>query len=233
MPSGAVGARQVGEFPNNDRKVIRSKKNPIDKCTIVSIFPKYIKETKPSIEPGIFEIQPGTYESPSTLPVGSSSWWKDINDTQPLLEIPVSSVQVADAIIRDYNVATLGYRAGKQAPGLFFVLGAITIDEIKKIYFAKLLEVKLQQDAWFLALTKIADSLWARSNGNPLSIHDDMRLAANCLNLVDKPWLKDYKMIEMIKCNGCGSLKNPGFPVCPVCKVIDQNHPGAKDLKFA
>src|ERR1700682_3034442 len=82
----------------NTRRLIRTSKNPLDKCTIVSIFPKAIDEVKHTIEPGKFHIAAGTFEEPAILVVGSSSWWKDIDVDQPMLEIPVSSIQIADSI---------------------------------------------------------------------------------------------------------------------------------------
>lgn len=233
MANAEVGARQVGEFPNMDRKVIRSRRNPIDKCTIISILPKLIEEPKPSIEPGFFRILPGSYDKPSILVIGGSSWWKDVNEDQPLLEIPVSSVQVADAVINDCIKSMLGYKAGISEPGLFFVLGEESSIAISMKYKAELVKRKTLQDSWFHSLVLMADALWARSNGNPLSIHNDMRLAAQELNLNDKPWIRDYKTMEMIKCFACGTLKSPDYPVCPACKAIDMSNPSAKDIKFA
>ena len=52
------------------RRLIRSARNPMDKCTIVSIFPKEINEIKHTIEPGRFVIPPGTFEKPAVLTVG-------------------------------------------------------------------------------------------------------------------------------------------------------------------
>ena len=233
MSNGAVGARQVGEFPNMDRKVVRSRKNPIDKCTIVSIFPKAIKEVKPAVEPGIFDIPAGTFDIPGISIVGGSSWWKDINEDQPLLEIPVSSPQVAEAVINDYCRGLLAYRPGTQQPGLFFVLGPKTVADVKREFAIMLKEAKQKQDAWFLELIRIADSLWARSNGNPLAIHNDMRLAAEQLSISDKPWMQDFKAMQMVNCKYCGALKNPEYPVCGSCRAVDMTHPLAKEIKFA
>src|SRR5258708_6443678 len=84
-----TGAASQIEFTNtmlNSRRLIRQHKNPMDRCTIVSIFPKEINEVKYTIEPGRFHISPGTFENPSVLTVGSSSWWKDIDVDQPMLE---------------------------------------------------------------------------------------------------------------------------------------------------
>jgi uncharacterized OB-fold protein len=39
--------------------------------------------------------------------------------------------------------------------------------------------------------------------------------------------------LELIRCNACGNLRNPQYPVCPTCKNVDMSHPLAKELKFA
>ena len=216
------------------RKMIRSPKNSLDVCTIISILPMDLpEEVKPTIEPGRFKIPYGTYEKPGVLVVTGSSWWKDYDPTQPVLEIPNSSIQVAESVIRDFCNGLLECNMADTMPGLFFVEGKITSAEVLLKYKNKLLEVKLKQDKWFRALVRHADSVFARTNGNPLSVWELMKVAAVQLNLNDKPWLKDQQMQELICCFACGSMRNPAYPICPSCKVVDQSHPEAKNLKFA
>jgi hypothetical protein len=227
------GLRQVGMFPGRRKPVVRSIKNPLDKSTIISIFPKKIIEQKYTIEPGLFEIPAGRLENPGILVVGSSSWFRHIDENMPNLEIPVSSVSVAEAVVRDYCNSTFGCDMDKQIPGLFFAPGELSVAEIKTKYTAKLKEVNDKQFTWYNFLLGAAESLWARSNGNPLSISDEMRLAAVELGKKDRPWLLDFNKIQLVACVACGTLKNPAFPVCGTCKNIDLNHPAAKELKFA
>lgn len=231
-----TGAASQLEFTNsflNNRRLIRSQKNPLDKCTIVSIFPKEIIEIKYTIEPGHFYIPEGSYESPSTLVVGGSSWWKDIDAEQPMIEIPVSSIQVSESIIKDYCNGILGCNMADSMPGLFFVLGEHKSIEIKMKFKEKLDEVRTRQANWYKILVRLADSLWARSNGNPLVICDEMRLAARSLNYNDKAWLKDFQVSELVRCQFCGGMRNPVYPICPTCKAIDPTNPLSKDIKFA
>jgi hypothetical protein len=215
------------------RRLIRTAKNPMDICTIVSIFPKEIDEEKITLEDGKFHIPAGSFENPGIFIVGGRSWWKDYDPDQPVLEIPVSSIQVANSIIQDYSNGMLGCNMSDAMPGLFFVLGKHTKLEIQMNCKEKLNEVKTKQDNWYRALVRLADSLWSRTNGNPLAIWEEMRLAARSLNLNDKPWLKDFQMAELVRCFACGNMRNPNFPICPTCKSIDANHPEAKNLKFA
>jgi hypothetical protein len=224
----------IGGFPlhSMNRRTIRSDPNPLDKATLVSIFPREILEIKPTIQPGTFHIASGTYEKPAILIIGTSSWWKELEDNQPLLEITHGSIAVADSIIKDYCNGLLGCNMGNQMPGLFFVPGEHTVATIIKDKKPLLDRAQENQKRWFEELVKMADGLWARSQGNPLAIWDIMRIAARDLGK-DKPWIKDYQVAELVPCKACGSLRNKLYPVCANCKSVDQTHPGAKDLKFA
>lgn len=227
---------QVGTFPGmNDwrKRTIRGPVNPMDKSTIVSILPKEIDEVKHTIQPGRFIIPPGSYEKPSILVVGPSSWWREIDEEQPLLEIPQSSIQIADSVVRDYCNGIFGCNMGDSMPGLFYVPGEHNVPSIKKSFQHELDKANQKQRNWFSILVRIADSLWARSNGNPLSISEDMRLAARELGITVKDWLKDFQAMEMVRCKACGSLKNPQFPICASCHFPDPDHPMTKELLVA
>jgi hypothetical protein len=224
----------VGQFADPKRRTIRAPVNPMDKCTIVSIFPKDIVEIKHTIQPGRFHIEAGSLQNPALLVVGPSSWWREIDEDQPLLEIPNSSIQIADAVIKDYCNGLLGYNAEAASPGMFYVLGDLPLTEIKERYPHELDKARARQNNWYSILIRLADSLWARSNGNPLTISEDMRMAARELGLQEnKDWMKNFQAMEMVRCVACGGLKNPMYPVCPQCKNVDKSHPGAKDLEFA
>lgn len=213
----------VGEFPgfsNLNRMTIRAETNPMDKSTVVSVLPKHLSERKPTISPGFFEIPAGTADSPSILVVGTSSWWREIDENQPLLEIPVSSIQVADAIVKDYCNGLLACNMDDMMPGLFYVPGEYDLPRLKKEHAHSLTRAIANQKRWFMELIRIADILWSRSNGNPLSISNDARMACKELNISNKPWLGDNQAAELIRCVACGSLRNALYPICQTCKAI-------------
>ena len=213
----------VGQFPglnSPNRRTIRATPNPLDKSTVVSILQKEIQEYKHTIQQGTFHIDAGTFTNPAILVVGTSSWWREIDEQQPLLEIPVSSVQIADSIVRDYCNGIVGCDMSTQMPGLFYLPGEFTVEKIKRDHPGSLLKAQAVQKKWFLELVKMADILWARSNGNPLSISSDSRLACRELNITDKPWLKDHQTSELVRCIACGNLRNPAYPICAICKAI-------------
>jgi len=214
---------QVGEFPGmaqTNRRTIRAAINPMDKSTIVSILPKHISERKYTIQPGFFEIPAGSLDSPGILVVGPSSWWREVDEHQPLLEIPVSSIQVADSIVRDYSNGLLACNMDTQMPGLFYVPGELNVEKLKKEHAPLLNQANTRQRAWYVELIRIADILWSRSNGNPLSISQDARLACKELNISNKPWLNDQQSMELIRCVACGALRNPNYPVCQSCHAV-------------
>lgn len=216
------------------RRTVPAARNPLDRSTIVSIYNKAITEIKETIQPRTFSIDAGTFENPAILVVGSASWWREIDAEQPLLEIPNSSIQVADSFVKDYCNGILACSTGVAQPGLFFIPGEFNIKQIKNNHSELLLRAKVRQDAWYEALIKLADGLWARTNGNPLTISDDMRNAAKELGRNDKDWMKDFTMINQVKCAACGSPRNPEFPVCPTCKaVVDVTKATALGIKFA
>jgi hypothetical protein len=107
-----------------------------------------------------------------------------------------------------------------QMPGLFYVPGDYTVERLRKDHANLISKYAAAQKKWFLELVRIADILWSRSNGNPLSISDDARLACRQLNITNKPWLGDIQTAELVRCVACGNLRNQQFPVCPVCKAI-------------
>ena len=205
---------------NARRRVVRAPVNPLDKSTIVSIFPKPIKESKPTIQPGVFEIKAGSFEKPELLIVGTSSWWREIDDDQPLLEIPISSVQIADSFVKDYCNGILACNMGDTMPGIFYVPGALDLLTIRRDYSPLLTKAQATQKKWFAELVKMGDSLWSRTNGNPLAIDDTMRLGTEYLGLKDKPWMRDFATLELKNCPACGFLRNSNFPICSNCHVV-------------
>lgn len=214
---------QVGEFPGINqvsKRTIRAAVNPLDKSTVVSILPKPIYERKITIQPGVFEISPGTFDDPAVLVVGSSSWWREVDESQPLLEIPVSSIQIADSIVKDYCNGLLACNMADLMPGIFYLPGDYTPEKLKKEHMPLLLKARENQRRWFLELVRIADILWSRTNGNPLAISSDARLACKELNITNKPWLGDLQTSELVRCKACGSLRNANFPICQTCKAI-------------
>jgi hypothetical protein len=217
-----------------NRRTVRAPVNPLDKTTIFSIYPVAISEKKLTLQPSQFEIPAGTYDKPARLVVGPSSWWRELSTDEPLLEIPVSSLLVAESVIRDYANGLVECNMADRMPGLFFIPGEVEVFELQKSPYKKYLELaNTKQQNWYQELIKQGDILWARTNGNPLSISDDMRRAARELN-EDRDWAKAMVQGKLVKCLACGHLNNSEIIVCPNCKVVlDAEKFGKLGLVFA
>ncbi len=231
-----AGTGLVGGFPtlaDINRRTFPQPKNPLDVSTIFSILPLEINENKITVQPSFYSIPKGSIDSPAYLYVEGGSWWKEMDETQPLLEIQVNSMQLAEAIVKDYANSMVGFLGDGGRPGVFSIPGRITVAHLKAEYPGMLIKAVEGQTAWYKNLTKLADALWSRSNGNPLAISDIMRLAARELGL-NKEWLQDFQMIEQERCKACGTFKSVNFPICPTCKAVT-NEALAKqlDIKFA
>ncbi len=213
----------VGEFPGfqeMNRRTVRAPINPLDVSTVISILPKHIVETKITLTPSIFELHPGSFDKPSLLVVTTGSWWKEMDPEQPLLEITQSSIQIADSVVKDYCVGLIACNMNDLMPGLSFLPGNWTVEKLKKEQGPLLNSMLAKQRNWYKELIRMADIMWSRTNGNPLAISDDARLACKELNISNKPWLGDLQAMELVRCVACGSMRNPSFPICPTCKAV-------------
>lgn len=196
---------------------IPSRKDPRDKSTIFSIYPKRVDEYKVSVFPSHFNIPAGSMEKPSSLVIGTGSWWKDIPESNQLVEVTHNSLEMAESVINDYVIGLLGYTP-EAKPGLFYVPEEITVTEALKKYKHDFETALQRQKNWYLRLVNFADQIWSKTP-NPAAIGDDMRLAARELGL-EKDWLNNYTIAAMSKCPACGTPRDTNFPVCSSCHMI-------------
>lgn len=207
--------------------------NELDKCTVVSIYPRSFVAVKPTTVPSRYEVPAGTFDNPGVLVVGGSFWLKDVDPEQELIQIPHSSLQVAEAIVNDFVVGLVGFEKNTR-PGLFWVQGDLTAEEVRTKHQNLLIRYRDMQVRFFQSLIKLADGFWSRTNGNPLSISEDMKMAARELGISkSKPWMNDAVAFNMVPCAACGALKDPKYPVCQVCKAIDKEAATEKGIEFA
>lgn len=209
----------VNEHMRN--RLTPSAKNPLDVCTIISIYPMTFTEKK-AMMPEWYTIEAGSEKNPSFQIVPGASAWAERMAGQPMLEIPISSISVAESVIRDWMIGIIEVVLGSAQPGVFFLPGSwdlmkLQIDPDARHVFTKVCEM---QRAWFMKLISMGDALWARSNGNPLVISELMRIAASHMQMEEKPWMKNFTATRMTNCPACGTMIMPGFPVCSNCKVI-------------
>lgn len=240
---GFEGASKPTVAPSIGRKVVYPMSiNPADKSTIISLIPKAIVEYKPTIFPSKFRIEaakPGSFE---LLVVTPSSWWMQSSiERVPPTEIQVNSFELAKSIVKDYLTSMFLCDMGNRMPGLFCIPGSYDKSTILKYkdehgvgFDAHFKFWETKQRNWMLELVRVADQLWSRSNGNPIAIPDDARLSAEILGLKEKPWMQDFKAMEMSPCKSCGEMINYNYPVCKHCHaVIDEAKAKDLNIRFA
>ena len=229
-PSAYTGKRMIYQLP----------RNPMDKSTIVSVFPKEIVEDKPTIFPGHFVI-PAAVEGDFSLLVidGSSYYSPSTIERMPPTEIQVNSAALAKAVVDDYLSATWLAAKGVRGPGVFWIPGAYDRVSILKYKdadgrtFGQLKEIaENQQKIWFGMVMDFADEIWARSNGNPRGIPDDAKIAAHYLGVAStKPWMENTVASVLEHCPSCGEMINLSYPTCKFCHAI-VNTAKAKELNL-
>jgi len=247
MPEGidftGYGSAAVKEVGTIGKVVVRQlPKNPRDKATIVSIYPREIVDFKPTLFPGRFIISAAEIGDFSLLVVeGSSYYIASRNERQPPNEIQVSSVVLAESIIKD-SVPSMNLVSANRRPGVFWIPGDYDRNNIHKYVhddgrsFSDLLNTaKVQQMEYFTEVINEADYFWAASNGSPKSIPQDAKLAAKIMGLEkNKPWMANQIASELSPCPACGEMINKVYPVCKFChNVIDKDKAKELNLVFA
>lgn len=217
-------------------RVIRRPVNPYDRATIISIFPKDVKETKPTLFPSEFLIKAGTESEPSFTEISPASWFRETDENMPAVEIQVNAATLAESIVNDFALSFIKAVIGVAQPGLFWIPGKHTPKNISNysdengLTYSNLLgrAITLQR-AWYVAMVQMADVDWSRTNGNPLSVSEWSKIAAKALGMAEKPWVKDFLAVSLYPCPACGTMGNPEFPKCGNCGYII-NQAKAKEL---
>lgn len=218
--------------------------NEADKCTIVSVYPDEIITIKPTLTPSIFVIPKcNDIKNDFELSViGPASWWKELEENQPFLEIPTGSVIMAASVINDWANGLPDCNMGDRMPGLFFIPGEWDKKSIKAyktkqgITFEMLLvDARKKQKAWFEEILNTTDVMYARTGGNPRTVGKLSKIAAIELGEEkNKPWMANIVTKSLDNCPSCGEMINLNYPICKHCKAV-VNEARAKELglKFA
>ena len=231
-------------IPSGGRRVLyQLPRNPADKCTIVSVFPKKIEENKPTVFPGNYVIPAAENGDFSLLVIeGASYYQQSAIEKMPPTEIQINSAQLADSIVNDYLSATWLAIRGQRGPGVFWIPGAFDKKTILNYVHSdgrKFTQMRQdaenQQKRWFTEVINFADEAWARTNGNPKAIMEDARIAAEILGVSStKPWMNNVIASQLEHCPSCGEMINVSFPVCKFCHaVIDPAKAKELNLIFA
>lgn len=193
-------------------------KKSMANCTIISLLPYPVRETKPNIYPGYFQIPSAKETGVAVLPIGESvhaieSAYKG----QPNIRVVESPKVIAAAIVHDFLESQLAIEPDAQ-PGFFFVEGHYTVEEAKKTFPARIKEAEEFQKNWFVVLVRIADDDWEKTHQHKF-ISDIQRYAAKYLNL-NREWIQVTVDNAMDVCPLCKELVRQDAIVHSICGYI-------------
>jgi len=245
MPSIAISDLQTFNQPGSSqgkRVIFPLPKNPADRATVVSVFPKEIDEVKPTIFPRRFVIPAAAKDDFSLLTLEGASYYRPSTTGQAPMEIPINAMALAVSVVNDYLNATWLVSRNARCPGVFAIAGEYNKTNIMNYKapdgrsFAELLEFyRGIQKLWFIQVMEAADAFWASTSGNPRSIPEDARIAATLMGLEKtKPWMANVVASQLENCKSCGEMINVTYPVCRYCHaVIDPVKAKELGLQFA
>lgn len=184
-------------------------------ATVVSLLPLDVKCRKP-VHPGWFSLPAPEAGKFSQLHIPEA--WKFVYMHEGrYIRVPVSTLEVAGAICRDYIMNSIA-RTDEAYPGLFSVPGEHSDEELLIEYPTEFQQAKEAQDLWFLRLVEIADVDWERT-GERRAIADIQKIAARELGFSDREWLITIPG-RVNSCPACKTQVIPGAIICATCRAV-------------
>ena len=186
-------------------------------ATIVSLLPYELRQELPGCAPPIIRI-PAADEDDFVVflvkPVMSRLYaGKAIGN----IRMYDNAEQVAASICGDFMKATL-FVDGDIKPGIFWVSGEHTKEDVLKNFAPDLATAMKRQTAWFRKLVQEADDEW-QLNHTHRTISDIQRIAARRLKQ-ERPWASDSHTEDKQRCKACQTILPGRVVVCPSCQCI-------------
>jgi hypothetical protein len=188
--------------------------------TVFSMIHQELREEKPGLLPNVFVITAGTIDKPSANLIKPAQHYVYLDGDRGSLPVRDTSAEVARSIVEDYIGSQMCVSDGC-FPGLFWIPGTWSLSQLKEHseYKEILSIVKIAHQRWMLKLTQQADDDFARYQKHNV-VSDFQRKIAEIMHLPQEkhPWMNVANSLESDNCVHCGSLCNPKYPICPVCK---------------
>lgn len=159
-------------------------------ATLVSLCPFKIKETKPGLSPGTFEIPAVKIRGDfNILHVGISRYGVYLDGDRGSLTVPELGERIGKSIVMDFVNSQFGIDAESEAmPGLFVLNGKLSKKTVEEEHGIEIVRYGEMQDNWFKRLVMHADDSWARFPGRHSAITDLQRIAAKWIGF-SAPWV--------------------------------------------
>ena len=192
--------------------------NPLN-TTLVSLLPYAIKELKPQIIPGYFQIPAARGDNAfQILSIGESiHWMESPYKGMPPIKMTETSKSVAKSVVNDFQEAQIAIDHDA-APGFFYIEGDHDRDEVAKHFKMELGRARERQNNWFIRLIRMAEDDWAKTHQHQ-AISDVQRYAAKYLGM-NVEWLSVTMEAMQIRCPLCSEFVRPEAIVHSACGYI-------------
>lgn len=190
-------------------------------CTVVSLLPYSLDEEKPHMLPSTFKVPAAKYGDIAILHVEEGIHYIPnpvIDEGKPgsSFKTITPPAEMARSIVEDYVGAMICL--GEEAkPGLFWVEGRLTREEVLRYYFTEVKEAERMQINWFKRLIAMADADFTK-NKNKMAVSDLQKIAARCLNYRAE-WI-DFTGELAKNCPYCTSIVAFDAIKCPSCNEV-------------
>lgn len=196
----------------------------IPPATVVSVVPLPISEKKPGLYPGQFDIEAAPDGDIAILVVGISRHYTYLDSDRGSLGQENPPSKVARSIVSDYISSTMHVDEDAH-PGLFYVVGKFTKEQIKEQFADKVKLARDKQYEWFKRLVRAADDSWQKERKHN-AITNVQRIAARLLGL-EREWKEipkpDVNAVQLVKCPACFAVVHPQQIICGQCQcILDQ-----------
>lgn len=201
-----------------------------DESTVFSIVPFGIREFKPGILPGQFDIPACLDDNkPNRLLVGPSTWLVNVENRKEPIRINQPSFEIARSIVQDFLDGQL-FINDEAKPGICWMQGNIKLDD-----FLKKPEYKIIRDSqrkWYILIVKKTEEDWLRYH-NYKVVTDQARFAVRALGLETPEWMAIEEIgLKFTKCPACSTMNDPINAICSSCSCV-LNEEAYKKLNFA
>lgn len=199
--------------------------------TFVSIMPRPISEEMPHIIPSQYNLEAAEDKDFEILHIQNAIDNVYAGEGKHI-QRPVMASEVAENLrgMVANSQLCIGDNAG---PGVFWVEGKLTKEEVQKKHSKELSLARLRQLNWYRNLINDADDVWSKFHQHRM-IGDLHRFAARTLNKV-RDWSSmpdDFE--DSVACPACGKdLPNPNVTICASCHTIIKPEEHAKKFALA
>lgn len=199
-------------------------------ATVVSLLPFEIQESKPGLNPQYFKIPAApTIGDFGILKIEKASVAHYQPFEMPSIVVPVDLDLVARSVVDDYLSAKLYTNPPTAQPGLFWVHGVYSKEEIKAKFPDKLKEADKAQRQWYLNVVKQVDDMWVRSGKQHRVVIPEGYFACQALGL-QREWNLTADAV-MMACPVCAFTIPATVAFCNKCGcIIDEEK--YKKFKF-